>query len=120
MKITEITSIPENDYPGENENFYNLISFLSNVLVELSTAFAKRINLDDNLDCVKFEYTFTDMVPVKFKNPTKFKKNEILTCNAVNQMITGYSCSYTQSDEIVITVKFQNAGATDKCIVRVI
>lgn len=120
MKLSEITPASENDYPGENSNFYKLVSFLNNIFVEMSQAFNKRISVDDNLDCLKFEYLFTDLVPVKFKNPGKFKKSEILACNAANELVASCRATYSQENEIIITVKFVTPGAIDKCIVRVI
>lgn len=120
MKIQQIPSLKQKDYPNESESFYKLISFLTNILTEFVDGFRKRITFDDNIDSDKFEGVFHHGVPVSFINPSGKKRTEILSANCRDRFIIGHRIEYNQNGETIITILFDVPGVSGNCIVRAI
>lgn len=120
MKIQQIPSLKQKDYPGETESFYKLLAFLTNILGEFVDGFRKRITFDENIDSDRLEAVFQHAVPVKFINPSGKKRTEIISANCRDRIIIGHKIEYNQNGETVITILFDVPSVSGNCIVRVI
>lgn len=120
MKLSQPSVLGKNDFPGENENFYSLLSYSQQFSLEVRDLASNRISFDDNIDNQLIIYDFTDLVPGVFKNKLNHKPNEIVSATAIGQMVVGTQFEFLQSGQVSITLKFANAGAKASCRVRII
>jgi hypothetical protein len=119
LKLDQASILGRNDFPGENENFYSLLTYVQQFFTQVRDLASKKVTFDDNIDNQLLNYEFTDMVTVAFKNNLNRKPTEIVACTAQGQMVVGHQLEYLQSGQVNITVKFLTAGAKALCKVRI-
>lgn len=119
MKLSQSLILGRNDFPGENENFYALLTHFQQFSIDVKSLLSKKVTFDDNIDNQLINYEFTDMVPVAFRNDLNHNPSEILSCTALGQMIVGHQLEFLQSGQVQITIKFLTGGAKAYCKVRI-
>jgi len=119
VKLSQASVLGHSDFPGENENFYNLLDYTQQFCLEVRDLSRKNVTFDENVDNQLIGYEFTDMVTASFRNDLNHKPTEILSATAQSQMIVGYQLEFLQSGLVNITLKFLNAGSKSLCKVRI-
>jgi len=121
MKFSSINKLSKEDFADSPEWFTRFLDTFNIFLDETLLALRGQFSLLENALVQVIEFPFTHNVASSFQNKIKGKPKGIIPIFAQDNMIVGYSYSYTQKNELSITLKFDAAGTTQaNCIVLVV
>lgn len=107
MKITVPTTLNSNDFPGENDNFYRLLSYFQQHRYETIELSRNKITFEDNLYIQLIEYKFTHGVQALFSNTIKTKPRGILPVYAENAAIDAWEMDFYNTGQFGVTMYFK-------------